>query len=355
MTIAASGSISMGGSVVDRSVNLEIRRSATSTVDLNDGDVRSLANISFGTIAISNFYGKSFFTFGQDEYSTPGTYNWICPDGVTSVSVVCIGGGGGGDAGSDIIGVGGGGGGGALAYRNNITVVPGQTYTIVVGSGGLSHSVLNGITVVDPTDGGATGAFSCIAGGGSKGSRTVGGAIGIGIGSFSATGGTISGVFSGGASGGAGGTVDTSSLGFRVPGGGGGAGYLGSGGAGARGARQSGSPSSASGFSGAPGAGGGAGGGGSGYSGDTVRVNTGGNGGGAGIYGQGSSGEGGAGGSLFNPVSDGEAGSGGTYGSGGSGGIGGDTRNARAGVSGAVRIIWPGFIRQFPTTQTENA
>lgn len=27
---------------------------------------------------------------GQQEYTTPGTYSWTCPDGVTSVSVVYI-------------------------------------------------------------------------------------------------------------------------------------------------------------------------------------------------------------------------------------------------------------------------
>ena len=29
---------------------------------------------------------------GQIEYTTPGTYTWIAPPGVTSVSVVCVGG-----------------------------------------------------------------------------------------------------------------------------------------------------------------------------------------------------------------------------------------------------------------------
>ena len=33
---------------------------------------------------------------GQDEYTTPGTYQWTAPDGVESVSVVMVGGGGGG-------------------------------------------------------------------------------------------------------------------------------------------------------------------------------------------------------------------------------------------------------------------
>ena len=32
---------------------------------------------------------------GQVEYP-PGTHTWVCPENVTSVSVVCVGGGGGG-------------------------------------------------------------------------------------------------------------------------------------------------------------------------------------------------------------------------------------------------------------------
>ena len=31
---------------------------------------------------------------GEAIYTTPGTYSWTCPEGVTSISVVAIGGGG---------------------------------------------------------------------------------------------------------------------------------------------------------------------------------------------------------------------------------------------------------------------
>jgi len=68
---------------------------------------------------------------GQQEYTTAGTYSWTCPAGVTSVSVVCVGAGGGGGDNSN------GGSGGALAYKNNIAVVPGNSYTVYVGPGGL--------------------------------------------------------------------------------------------------------------------------------------------------------------------------------------------------------------------------
>ena len=59
---------------------------------------------------------------GSQSYTTAGTYSWVAPTGVTSVSVVAVGGGG-------------TSGGGALGYKNNITVSPGTGYTVVVGAG----------------------------------------------------------------------------------------------------------------------------------------------------------------------------------------------------------------------------
>lgn len=353
MALLSSGSMSLGGSVEGRSINLELRRNATSTIDLNDGEARYLANVPSGNISVSDFYGKQYYTFGQQEFTLPGAYEWECPDAVTSVSVVCVGGGGGGDAGSDLIGVGGGGAGGAVAYRNNIEVIPGQTYTIIVGQGGAGQITVNGTTTATSSAGEASSAFSCIANGGAKGVRSEGD---IGIQSFSAAGGLPGGVNDGGGTGGIGGSVDTTVNGFRVPGGGGAAGYSDIGGKGANGSRPPGSPASATGLPGASGQGGGGGGGGAGFSSEIIRENTGGNGGGVGIYGQGTSGPGGSGGSASIPASDGTPGSSpGNYGAGGSGGIGGDNRQARPGIPGAVRIIWPGNIRRFPNIQTQNA
>lgn len=75
-------------------------------------------------------------------YDTPGTYSWTAPAGVTSVSVVCIGGGGSGSRGySPATNQSRQGGGGAgLGWKNNISVTPGQSYTVVVGQGGNSIS-----------------------------------------------------------------------------------------------------------------------------------------------------------------------------------------------------------------------
>ena len=87
---------------------------------------------------VSGTGGTQSSTQGQSEYTTPGTYTWVCPAGVNDVHVVCIGGGGGGSAsvsGSNDVSLGAGGGGG-LGYKNNISVTPGQSYTVVVGWGG---------------------------------------------------------------------------------------------------------------------------------------------------------------------------------------------------------------------------
>ena len=78
--------------------------------------------------------------FGQQTYTSSGSYSWTCPSGVTSVSVVCIGGGGGGNGGGNGVGGAGGGGGGGLGYKNNISVTPGQSYTVVVGGGGAGDA-----------------------------------------------------------------------------------------------------------------------------------------------------------------------------------------------------------------------
>lgn len=69
---------------------------------------------------------------GQAHFDRPGTYHWICPEGVTEVSVAMVGGGGSGESHSNVnsryCGQ-----GGHLRWKNNVKVVPGQTYSIRVG------------------------------------------------------------------------------------------------------------------------------------------------------------------------------------------------------------------------------
>jgi hypothetical protein len=87
----------------------------------------------------SSDYGTVSYTTppaGQQAFTTPGTFSWVAPANVTSVSVVAVGGGGGGSGAHDS----NGGTGGGLGWKNNISVTPGQSYTVVVGSAGIGSN-----------------------------------------------------------------------------------------------------------------------------------------------------------------------------------------------------------------------
>jgi hypothetical protein len=255
---------------------------------------------------------------GQIEYTTPGTYYWTVPQFVESISVVSVGGGQSGGYNSSVGGL--GGSGGWLAYRNNYTVTQGDVLTIVVGSGG--DAVTSGSQNV-----GNNGNASTI---------TINATVILNAApGYTASDPGITGqvTYSGGGGGGAGSGGAT-----RYNGGGGGAGgYAGIGG---NGSYQF-STSTA-----------GAGGGGGGGGGGTNNRGTG--GGGVGIYGQGSNGTGGAlgtGGGGGSSGTNGSINASGVYGGGGGGNAGG---NSLAGGGGAVRIIYPGATRYFPSTGTAN-
>ena len=292
---------------------------------------------------------------GQTAYTTPGTYSWTAPAGVTSVGVVAIGGGGGYSQITSSITPysGNGGGGGGLGWKNNIAVTPGQSYTVVVGAAGdagTPSAVSNG------TAGGSSYFInaSTVAGyGGGAGTAS----IGIG-GSY---------VGDGGGSGGNSGTRSTSMAGspsgLAGGAGGGAGGYAGAGGTGGA------ANPSGNGSAGTDGAGGGGGGGGGvgaqnfpdGRFGGAAA----GAGGGTGILGQGTNGAGGVGG-IAGVYNGGWANSSGNGGTGGSGtGYGGGAKagsacgtygggsNGYGATGGAVRIIW-GTGRSFPSTLTTD-
>lgn len=70
MTLASSGTLSIGGSTATRSINLELGLSATANSSIGQTNFRTLAGVSSGTISLSNFYGKSSrpaltYTFGS--------------------------------------------------------------------------------------------------------------------------------------------------------------------------------------------------------------------------------------------------------------------------------------------------
>lgn len=257
----------------------------------------------------------------SQTFASAGTFSWVVPALVTKVSVVAVGGGAGGGVGD----------GGGLGYKNNIAVTPGTSITVVVGAGSQcaagGQSYFCNVSLV----------------------RALGG--GQGTPAFTGDGGGNGGAACGNGGGGAGG-------------------YSGNGGS---------SPSNGNGTAGSGGGGGGGG--------SVVNIWNGGipccgfcqyhggGGGGVGLLGQGSSGSGGTGGVGFNgslPIAGGGGGgSGGGSGTNGTfpgagGGLGGSYGGGGtvtqefsncgyyqanfAGAGGAVRIVWPGCARSFPST-----
>ena len=238
---------------------------------------------------------------GQQAYTSAGNYSWVAPAGVTSVSAVAVSPGNRGYAFRSCgVYYRVGGAAGALSYKNNISVIPNNSYAVVVpvfntntGSSFVNTSTLKA-------------AYSnCAACSGNVGD---GGNYG-GLNGYTC----------------------------------GGSGIAGSGGAGAAGYSGKGGNGAGSGQAQTGGSGGGAGGGGS----------CGGGGGGVGILGAGASGGAGQGGSGgANPSGS----TGGAYGGGGGSGPLNSSCSLVFTVpgGGAVRIIWPGTTRSFPSTCTGN-
>jgi hypothetical protein len=254
--------------------------------------------------------GRPPFT-GQVSYTTSTITTWTCPIGVHSVCVVAIGP---GSTGTESSNRKRGGSGGGLGYKNDIPVVPGQSYLVVVGAANTTSSTyfINETTVCGRAGvaGGAGGTFVGDGGGngGGGGAGSAGFVVGDGT-MYTGGGGGSSGSYDG--NGGAGGPGDTGSSG--IPGGVGGQGIRG----------------------GVGGSGGSRGGGG---------------GGGANLYG-------GVLPRTSSPFSVGNTGA--LYGSGGGAGlkvVGGSSAANHASASGrvgALRIIW-GDGRAFPSTKVED-
>jgi hypothetical protein len=199
--------------------------------------VISGAGLSFsGGLLVNPFYGtvpRGNITYTNTSNTAAATYTFVVPANVYSISYVVVGAGGQGghsrssyDSQFDTPGAAQGGSGGALAYRNNVSVTPGQSVTVTIGqkNGG---NVLGNSTVT--VNGVVTGA-----GGGRNGFGSV---TWYGSSTF-ILGGTPYGTYNGGGAGGSA-TSGTSTDGFNtvagsydvILGGGGGAGgYSGAGG-----------------------------------------------------------------------------------------------------------------------------
>lgn len=236
-------------------------------------------------------------------YSTAGSSSFTVPTGVNSITVEAWGAGGGGGNGSGSTGSGGAGGGGGYA-QSTLSVTPGETLTINVGTGGAKAAAAS--------NGGYGGGFSAVlrsstyliqAGGGGGGGGLVGtntyagGAGGAGGGTSGIGGSAATGIATVGGPGGQGTTA--------AGGGGGTAGSSGT--AGYSGTNNLGGDAGGSGAtcSTAVTTRGGNGGTGGGGKGGTAATCVGGGGGGGGRYG------GGGGGSAINSSNRGSGGGGG--------------------------------------------
>ena len=329
----------VSGSVV---INNNVGSISIATTNVNDsrfsGPISSYifalqlrSQSTSGTIVATSNQINVNNTWSSRVYTTTGFHTFTVPPGVTSISYAVIGGGGGGGVGSENFGA---GGGGACAYRNNVTVTPGQQITVFVGAGGAGapSTLLNSATAGNF---GSTGQTSYVEVAGVR--TNAGGGQGGQGGSAQSNGGTVSGTFTGGGAGGKGGAK-------LAAGGGGAGGFTGAGGNGARWWSTA--------VSATAGSGGGGGGGGSG------RVNTttsssarGGFGGGGGAQTNGAAGT--------NTTVTGSGNNGGTGtntfasaggGAGAFGGNSGGTASGASGVNGAAMIVWSGSSRQWPST-----
>lgn len=295
-----------------------------------------------------------------------GSGTWTVPNDCSRAKFECIGAGAGGFT-NDGVNFGGGGGGGAYAAANAVTLTPGATVFLFVGSGGAA-STGGGDTWINKAANSAPAstANGALAKGGAAATTTgtvggLGGSAAACVGDVTSSGGnggnsTSLGAAGGGGGGGAAGPSGAGKDGGACPGtagsnGGGGGGGSDGGSSTAGSASTSGSNASGAGGAGTSGAGGGAanGGigslGGGGGGGDGATNAQGANGGAGGsdtafdaTHGVGGGG-GGGGGSPGAAGGGGAGGGGGSYGAGGGGGGLGGSGFFRSGGRGAQGVI----------------
>jgi hyaluronate lyase len=146
----------------------------TATVSATNGSGRT--GYATLTIQVGANLSNLSTTFGAST-------TWVCPANVTAVQVECWGAGGaGGSAYKPVAGnaFGGGGAGGSYAKKNSVSVVPGTSYTISIGEGGVS-AISPHLTSVSGGDSwfGSGSVASCLAKGGAGGQTVISSGSGI--------------------------------------------------------------------------------------------------------------------------------------------------------------------------------
>lgn len=146
------------------------------------------------TILLIGLYLCSTLGFSQSSQTFGSSGTWTCPAGVTTITVEAWGAGGAGGGNASNRDGGGGGGGGAYSKSTTISVTPGVTYAVNVGTGG-SGTTLDGTAGGDSwfdnatvllAKGGAGGISGTLVSGAAGGN---GGAAGSGVGTTKFSGG----------------------------------------------------------------------------------------------------------------------------------------------------------------------
>jgi len=138
ITSADIGGASLTGNfvVVGNTATLTLTITADETSEGQETITFTLDGKAISTTVVIN--DSSSAVSGSQEFYSPGAVTWTVPSGVTSIDIVAVGAGAGAGVGLGTSGSSGGGGGGALAYCNNITVSPGDQFTVTVGRAGTA-------------------------------------------------------------------------------------------------------------------------------------------------------------------------------------------------------------------------
>jgi hypothetical protein len=83
MALNTSGVLSIGGTTVGESINLELGKAQNATSGLGDTDLRDLAGVASGTISMNDFYGASAGpTAFSSSFTSYGTRSQACKNGI---------------------------------------------------------------------------------------------------------------------------------------------------------------------------------------------------------------------------------------------------------------------------------